>query len=752
MYPVTQEVAALFDAEQPQKLRITGTDENGNAIEITDADIMLGSFSIDRYSNNGSRLELGTAIAAEMSLKLNNASGKYDGIRFEGAELFAEIGIADWTQTDPEITWIPCGYFTCDEQPRKRTIITLSALDRMMYFDKTEPVLSPWTTETGAFMTNEVGERLYFVTSLAFPATVAEIVEQICARCGVEIAGDISELPNADYVLTERPAFEGDVTYRNIIQWCAGLMGCNAFMDWNGQLRFSWYTNTGYNSTPDRRFTSDLYENDITITGVKYTDADDHIYIAGTDAYALDLTGNELVNVDSISTILQNVYRALNGFTYRPFEAEVIAAPWLFPMDRVTFTDIDGNGHVSLLTNVNIGVNSRTALAGDGETAKASSYAAPSGLTTAQKQAVSRVTSTVANEAVGHATEMITGGLGGYVVLSINEQTGQTEEILIMDSPDKETAVNVWRFNQGGLGHSSNGYEGPYNDIALTADGQINADMITTGYMDADRITAGTITASKLTPTVQGEIMTDTQTVYISVATGATVNVPVGWVNVHTPAQNTWTTTRPQYDPSYPLLYIAEQSRTIDGEIVCTTPVIDQTTTVIDGSHITTGTIDANLLRTGVISSTGGTSTWNLATGQLSMDGSFTTSITVTEPDPGGGLPVEVTYTMSLKDGKLVFYVDGDEVGALEFAGGGLSLTGTDTTNPSVSNYVTNSSGEATGGAAVSANQSGALTLTCDSLRIGSVGQIPFDVGLTDTINVGGVTLVFKNGILVEAY
>jgi hypothetical protein len=92
------------------------------------------------------------------------------------------------------------------------------------------------------------------------------------------------------------------------------------------------------------------------------------------------------------------------------------------------------------------------------------------------------------------------------------------------------------------------------------------------------------------------------------------------------------------------------------------------------------------------------------------------------------------------------------KVGALEFAGGGLSLTGTDTTNPSVSNYVVNGSGEATGGAAVSANQNGALTLTCDSLRIGSVGQIPFDVGVTDTINVGGVTLVFKNGILVEAY
>lgn len=62
-----------------------------------------------------------------------------------------------------------------------------------------------------------------------------------------------------------------------------------------------------------------------------------------------------------------------------------------------------------------------------------------------------------------------------------------------MDTPDVNTAVNVWRFNQGGLGHSSNGYNGPFSDIALTQDGKINASMITTGSLDANLITAGMI-------------------------------------------------------------------------------------------------------------------------------------------------------------------------------------------------------------------------------------------------------------------
>lgn len=95
-------------------------------------------------------------------------------------------------------------------------------------------------------------------------------------------------------------------------------------------------------------------------------------------------------------------------------------------------------------------------------------------------------------QAVQHATDMITGGLGGYVVMTLNAN-GEPQEICIMDTPDTATAVNVWRFNSGGLGHSHNGYNGPYNDVALTADGQINANMITTGTLTANLLRAGVI-------------------------------------------------------------------------------------------------------------------------------------------------------------------------------------------------------------------------------------------------------------------
>lgn len=94
--------------------------------------------------------------------------------------------------------------------------------------------------------------------------------------------------------------------------------------------------------------------------------------------------------------------------------------------------------------------------------------------------------------AITHATELIRGGLGGHVVIKTNAQ-GEPEELLIMDTDDVATAVNVWRFNQGGLGHSHSGYNGPYDDVALTMDGRINANMITTGVLNAILIKAGVL-------------------------------------------------------------------------------------------------------------------------------------------------------------------------------------------------------------------------------------------------------------------
>lgn len=68
----------------------------------------------------------------------------------------------------------------------------------------------------------------------------------------------------------------------------------------------------------------------------------------------------------------------------------------------------------------------------------------------------------------------------GYVYIDENE-------ILILDKLPKEKAKNVWRFGLGGIGFSSEGYEGPFK-TAITMDGKINANFITTGKLSVNII------------------------------------------------------------------------------------------------------------------------------------------------------------------------------------------------------------------------------------------------------------------------
>ncbi len=98
------------------------------------------------------------------------------------------------------------------------------------------------------------------------------------------------------------------------------------------------------------------------------------------------------------------------------------------------------------------------------------------------------------NTAVKNATSLITGQNGGYVVINTNSVSGQPYELLILDAPIIENAVNVWRWNVGGLGFSKNGYNGPY-ETAITSDGQIVADFITSGTLTANIIKAGVISS-----------------------------------------------------------------------------------------------------------------------------------------------------------------------------------------------------------------------------------------------------------------
>lgn len=92
----------------------------------------------------------------------------------------------------------------------------------------------------------------------------------------------------------------------------------------------------------------------------------------------------------------------------------------------------------------------------------------------------------ILDKSMKEATELIEAGIkDSYVVARKNE-------ILIMDNPLVESAINVIRMNKNGIAFSQQGYNGPYT-LAITIDGKINASCITTGELNASLIKTGTI-------------------------------------------------------------------------------------------------------------------------------------------------------------------------------------------------------------------------------------------------------------------
>ena len=90
---------------------------------------------------------------------------------------------------------------------------------------------------------------------------------------------------------------------------------------------------------------------------------------------------------------------------------------------------------------------------------------------------------------IDQATYSITHGAGEFRLIynGLN-----VKEIVSLDDPDITQALSVWRWNNGGFGHSSTGYSGPYT-LALLPDGSINASMITVGTLNVDVARAGTL-------------------------------------------------------------------------------------------------------------------------------------------------------------------------------------------------------------------------------------------------------------------
>ena len=232
-----------------------------------------------------------------------------------------------------------------------------------------------------------------------------------------------------------------------------------------------------------------------------------------------------------------------------------------------------------------------------------------------------------------NATELITAATTGHVVTRPNE-------ILIMDTADTATAKKVWRWNANGLGYSKTGYNGQYG-LAMTIDGAIVADYITTGKLNAQRIQTGVLSDARNTNYWNmdtGEMNIVAKSFRLS--SGATIDsIAEGKANSALGTAKSYADTTASSKANAALssaksyadtVAASEAEKAVDAQTQA--DIFNRLTNngkeqgiylqsgklYLNATYIKSGTVSADYIKAGTLKDSGGNMTWNLGTGAIS--------------------------------------------------------------------------------------------------------------------------------------
>jgi hypothetical protein len=308
-----------------------------------------------------------------------------------------------------------------------------------------------------------------------------DLKTQLYAQCGITLK-DLS-MPDYEFAFPYL-----DITFQQAIGYVAGCAGAIARFDRLGELEILKYDDISY--TIDRKLQylngfKRTTDKPLIITSIS-TGTQENPIVRGEGANGTNISFENPYMTDEMAN---DIYSDYNNFTYTPCKVQWRGNPAIQAGDVVKVIDKDNIPHTVLVMNqtIKIGSGCNATIECKGTSTTTSEFS--TNFESVSKK-IERVYTTL-QQAILDTTNAITGNRGGYVVMQDTNNDQKPDEILIMDIEDISLATKVWRWNKEGLGFSynaaGNAYLGPYK-TAITADGKIVADFITTGTLSAERI------------------------------------------------------------------------------------------------------------------------------------------------------------------------------------------------------------------------------------------------------------------------
>jgi hypothetical protein len=563
------------------------TDSNGR--------IGQNGITFSEFFNPDKNIQVGAAVSSQIGMTLLNTDGALDNFQYGRCKVYLDVYDA------ANSSWLTCpmGVYIIDlPTKRKVQLINATGYDQMQKLD-------------------EICDTWWSALNWSGGITLSQLLTSLATQIGVSVSSNTaSAIVNGSVSFTEEPFQCIEVTYREVLEYIAEATGTVARFDRNGALDLRWFAAAQISGNTVTVNTDTVGNQCLAISVAEYSVAavdllkvklytDDIGTTVGTGTNQYTIVNNLFLDGANSSAIIAKatpIYNRLNGLgAYSPVSARVIM-DW-----SVEAGDI--------INIVNGGIT----------------YSVP----IFQQSMAWRGGYVV--------SDLLSDGDNVRPILDYDERTyyrlnsemskkvGDNEIISKINQSPEAITIQANKVNLTGYV--------TFTNLSTSGQTSINGGNITTGTISADRIAAGSLSISKLDSATQNTITTaasdastalsnaataqsaaesansQEQLIYISRASGTTTqSATTTWITDTTGNQNTWTIKRPTYNSSYPVLFVATQRKNVAGTVTCTTPQIDNTTTVIDGGHITTGTIDASVVNVTNLDAS------NITTGTLSAD------------------------------------------------------------------------------------------------------------------------------------
>lgn len=204
----------LYNNNRQYVNRAVITLADGTVLDIDNSRIMQNGIGVDdAVGEDDSFTALGSTIINSGTVTLYNNDEVYSDYDFYDAKMVIYTGLTFNGITES----IKKGTFTVDDATYNNSTITLTGLDNMEQFD-----------------------RPYKSSTLAYPATLASIVNDACSMCDVPLDTSSLRFPHYDFVIENRPVDDA-LTYREVLGHVATIAGCFARVNADGRLELKWF-------------------------------------------------------------------------------------------------------------------------------------------------------------------------------------------------------------------------------------------------------------------------------------------------------------------------------------------------------------------------------------------------------------------------------------------------------------------------------------------------------------------------------